>query len=752
MAEDLSRVQQRQTGQDRITRNRSAMFRQQDTDAPRRNYQVDQRNASRADDTQALRDALGLAQRGAEGFQEFADAKFQRSEEIAGADGLVDGTTGQIDQERAARSRAYRENVGLGRAKREFTERLPDFDTGLKELIAGQTAADPEDRKAAVAEYVENFFLEFAVDEEGNVRSFESPAAQRWIAEQMASTRTSSLASANALIDEKMAEESVLDMTGTVRAQMLAGQDIEWDDALSTLLPTVDRRVAMGELVTTVKDVAATMVDQGQGENALRILDSLLGYSERAGGGSPDIPRAIETIDPGASDAQLASDFGSSAAGAEARAAQVPAKATYASPFDGFGTITRSSQFGAQRSSGPHSGDDYPVPVGTEFKAPLGGEVVKAWSSRRGGKQMRIKLDDGTILGIAHLSSQVLKEGDRFEAGSVVALSGNTGRSTGPHFHVTTTTPDGKKVSFSSYMEGKVGTEGPRSGGGGAAFDIPQGAAVDPSVLDPTLPSEAAKAAGGYLVDDPQGNLALSSQQRLSLQEFRRTLSNQVDRKFEQDLADSQQNATLGYISRMNGMGAYPTVTEVQEAIRDGTIRPDQGDRLISAMRQDFDRERAEVQRAEREVEQVGNEGREAQAENYIASILGPFYAGRLTPSEASSRLTDLLPGITDPEIRAAVLSGVTSELSKNVTLRQASPEYAEAADTLDRWQDVYVGLLPRRLPRGMTREQAARLIESKLDKVRVRMGRGHYDPKSLNLNGFEKAMDDWFAATFPSQ
>ncbi|API59641.1 hypothetical protein BSL82_10185 [Tardibacter chloracetimidivorans] len=93
------------------------------------------------------------------------------------------------------------------------------------------------------------------------------------------------------------------------------------------------------------------------------------------------------------------------------------------------------SRFGEKRGNEVHNGVDIAVPVGTPVRAPAGGEVVKVWEDASNGKAVRIRFPDGSVGGFAHLSDQKVKVGDKVAAGQVFALSGNTGRSTGPHLH-----------------------------------------------------------------------------------------------------------------------------------------------------------------------------------------------------------------------------------------------------------------------------------------------------------------------------
>ena len=62
--------------------------------------------------------------------------------------------------------------------------------------------------------------------------------------------------------------------------------------------------------------------------------------------------------------------------------------------------------------------------------------VVASVTSQSGGYGTKVEVQhpDGTTTVYAHLS-RVLVPGGAVAAGDVIALSGNTGRSTGPHLH-----------------------------------------------------------------------------------------------------------------------------------------------------------------------------------------------------------------------------------------------------------------------------------------------------------------------------
>ena len=105
------------------------------------------------------------------------------------------------------------------------------------------------------------------------------------------------------------------------------------------------------------------------------------------------------------------------------------------SPIKGKLPSTPYKKLGRMWSKGYHTGIDYAVPTGTDVLAIADGTIVNANWGRSYGVQLVSAIDGGWII-YAHLSATLVKPGDKVKAGQVIAKSGNTGNSTGPHLHV----------------------------------------------------------------------------------------------------------------------------------------------------------------------------------------------------------------------------------------------------------------------------------------------------------------------------
>lgn len=83
----------------------------------------------------------------------------------------------------------------------------------------------------------------------------------------------------------------------------------------------------------------------------------------------------------------------------------------------------------------PHCGVDFAVPVGTPVLAVGDGEVVVSKNGGAAGNYVTIRHDRQYMTRYMHLKKLLVKPGQRVKRGDRIALSGNTGRSTGPHLH-----------------------------------------------------------------------------------------------------------------------------------------------------------------------------------------------------------------------------------------------------------------------------------------------------------------------------
>ncbi|MBX9424524.1 MULTISPECIES: M23 family metallopeptidase [Streptomyces] len=122
-------------------------------------------------------------------------------------------------------------------------------------------------------------------------------------------------------------------------------------------------------------------------------------------------------------------------------------------------TLTASYNQGGAMWAHKHSGQDFAVPVGTPVKAAGAGTVVKAGPNGGGdgpayGNAIVVKHANGTYSQYAHLSKIKAHVGQKVAAGQQIALSGNTGNSSGPHLHfeIRTTPNYGSAVNPAAFL------------------------------------------------------------------------------------------------------------------------------------------------------------------------------------------------------------------------------------------------------------------------------------------------------------
>ncbi|WP_413739390.1 murein DD-endopeptidase MepM [Sodalis sp. RH14] len=83
----------------------------------------------------------------------------------------------------------------------------------------------------------------------------------------------------------------------------------------------------------------------------------------------------------------------------------------------------------------PHRGVDFAMPVGTPVLAVGDGEVVVSKNGDGAGNYVAIRHGRQYTTRYMHLKKLLVKPGQKVKRGDRIALSGNTGRSTGPHLH-----------------------------------------------------------------------------------------------------------------------------------------------------------------------------------------------------------------------------------------------------------------------------------------------------------------------------
>lgn len=112
----------------------------------------------------------------------------------------------------------------------------------------------------------------------------------------------------------------------------------------------------------------------------------------------------------------------------------------------GFGdTISRTAS---------HNGHDWAVNTGTKVRAAAEGVVELAYFSESYGYNILINHNNEFKTRYAHLSKVKVSKGEKVEQSQVIALSGSTGFSTGPHLHFEVV-KDGKRVNPIEYVSNR---------------------------------------------------------------------------------------------------------------------------------------------------------------------------------------------------------------------------------------------------------------------------------------------------------
>ena len=106
----------------------------------------------------------------------------------------------------------------------------------------------------------------------------------------------------------------------------------------------------------------------------------------------------------------------------------LPLNAKLSSPFGAYRTLNETMQT-------RHTGWDQRAAAGTPIKAVAAGRVAFAGRLDIRGNYVMINHGYGVYSGYAHFSATHVTRGQTIAAGQVIGMSGNSGRSSGPHLH-----------------------------------------------------------------------------------------------------------------------------------------------------------------------------------------------------------------------------------------------------------------------------------------------------------------------------
>ncbi|WP_338698983.1 M23 family metallopeptidase [Streptomyces sp. Q6] len=205
---------------------------------------------------------------------------------------------------------------------------------------------------------------------------------------------------------------------------------------------------------------------QNPGTSKLRkraaVMAAGFGVSAVLGTGAAFAADTAQTVAlPGAAAASLDAQAAAQAkAASSAKEAAAKKSSSWVDPVTHYSLSAGYAQGGSMWSTGKHSGQDFAVPVGTNVMAVHGGTVVKTGPNGAGdgpayGNAVVIKHSDGTYSQYAHLSRIDVKVGQTVSTGQHIALSGNTGNSSGPHLHfeIRTTANYGSAVNPVAFLK-----------------------------------------------------------------------------------------------------------------------------------------------------------------------------------------------------------------------------------------------------------------------------------------------------------
>ena len=539
---DLSRNNTRRTAQDRITNNRDSIAPlNRDTRTDPVQVRASLRDAFRADPQgEALRQFLGQSQRTAEAFYENDINERREQAEVDFGQGSTDAASGAEMDPALAQSVAYRRAYNSTTA----TARQQKFETETAQEVERRinSGATPDD----IDEFMNERNREF-ITEAGDL--FTQPDVQRQVAGRLVRFSTDLDSRASAMMKDKTDKELVELSVSNAVAGIQRGDGFD-------LATEVARLTEAGLNGETAKEAFVNgVVAYSQETGDTTVLQNLLDARDPT---DPDVVAFRTTIE--------GQPLAPVAPAAPAAPTLPPARQTYAAPLANISNV--SSGLGPRRAPLPgastnHGGIDIPVAIGTAVSAPADGVVEVSGVRGRGGKTLIIRHADGSTTGFAHLDNINVKAGDTVSQGQVVAASGNTGNSTGPHLHWTYRDKDGKRLDPRTV----VGSESQAM----AAAPAATGQAMASAEVEPARRERQ------------PGRSLLSPAQQVRVLNAIDSIEGDSERKTEQARLKAKDELAMDLWSRaQNGEDVSDTI---EQAVRSNVLEPGEGMTMSNAFR-----------------------------------------------------------------------------------------------------------------------------------------------------------------------
>lgn len=297
-------------------------------------------------------------------------------------------------------------------------------------------------------------------------------------------------------------------------------------------------------------------------------------------------------------------------------------------------------------SGGVNKGLDVSVPVGTPVSAVVGGTVINAGDAGDGwGISVKIRDEQGNIHNYGHLSTADVRLGAKVTPGQLIAKSGNSGKSTGPHLSYDVKGASGVYIDPSPFLGFSAAGDN-RAGHPSLGKDIA-------SVAPASAPTNARVSAA----DNARQQGASTMSQESGLSTYYTDRVNELQReKAELD----QELANLPQFVPGNPFGGRPA--------QDNTIREQQ---IVTRLQEIEDELTFIIPLAKEEQAATGgitpwqqgqlDQGAEGLAQGWaqldISKMQADIAAGRLTLDQAIHQLNQKMQGAQEARQRAQFVS-----------------------------------------------------------------------------------------------